>query len=124
MSRSLCLLAVVAVLCMSQASALPAASCTSWKYTLTHTKSVVAPPVLPNPVYLFPTDDGVTDVAFNFSFPFYAVNYDSANVSTNGNVQFDSGNIAWVDESIPQPDMGQHPPPPPPMHRSVVCEVS
>ena len=89
----------------SVSSAGPSASCTAWNYSLTHTNSV--PPVLALPLAfnLTPTDDGVTEVDFGFSFPFYGQAWSSVNVSTNGNLQFGTANIAWVDDPVPMQGM-------------------
>ena len=50
-------------------------------------------------------DDAVSEVDLDFSFSFYGIEYTSINVSTNGNIQFNSSLISWVDEALPAADM-------------------
>lgn len=45
-------------------------------------------------------DDNVFATALGSGFSFYGNTYTSANVSTNGNIQFNSSNIAWTDSPL------------------------
>ena len=49
------------------------------------------------------TDDGTTPITLPFSFKFYGNFFTAANVSSNGNVQFTSNNIAFTN-TCPLPD--------------------
>ena len=110
---ALLLLLLLSLLSCSPASRVSASSesspppplCVSWNYSLSQTWSVPAPLNLTAPFDLYPSDDAVTEVPLGFAFPFYGTEWTSVNVSTNGNVQFGTGNIAWVDETVPMSGM-------------------
>jgi len=47
------------------------------------------------------SDDQVVNVALPFPFNFYGVDYNSVNISSNGNIHFGSANAAYFNQSIP-----------------------
>ena len=54
-----------------------------------------------DPVAALTGDDIVAAVALPFAFPFYGTAYSSANLSTNGNVQFVTADATWSNGSLP-----------------------
>ena len=82
----------------------PAGStCTVWNYTMTHNSTTPETVALAATQLtdLPPSDDAVAAVALPFNFTFYGQSYDSIEVSTNGNIQFVTTSIAWVDSIFP-----------------------
>ena len=75
--------------------------CTAWNYTMVHNTSMPESVVLANAADLPPSDDAVAEFSFPFNFTFYGSQYTSVEVSTNGNIQFVSTSIAWVDSLFP-----------------------
>ena len=57
--------------------------------------------VLTTTTDLPPSDDAVAAFDLPFNFTFYGEQYTSVEVSTNGNIQFQSTSIAWVDSIFP-----------------------
>jgi len=52
------------------------------------------------------TDDGVSAVTFPFPVLFYGTSYTTANVSSNGNLQFTTTNTAYTNVCLPQVTLG------------------
>ncbi|HET9495022.1 MAG TPA: hypothetical protein VFR15_12395, partial [Chloroflexia bacterium] len=50
--------------------------------------------------------DCITTIALPFPFQLYGVTYNSANVSTNGNIQFTTTNIDWQNVCLPAASFG------------------
>ena len=78
-----------------------AAQCLQFDYAVQHVQSVVARSPLPHPQSLTAVDEGVTVVSLPFAFPFYGQMWTSANVSTNGNIQFGSYDELYEDSPFP-----------------------
>ena len=81
----------------------PTSVCTAWTYTLTHNNTTPTPlaPDNTTTTNLPPADDAVAPFNFNFNFTFYGQTYTSVNVSTNGNLQFTTSSVAWIDSTFP-----------------------
>jgi hypothetical protein len=52
-------------------------------------------------------DDQVVSIPIGFTFNFYGTGYTTANVSSNGNIQFTTANAAWFNGSLPDASMGR-----------------
>ena len=68
---------------------------------MTHNTTTPETVVLADTTDLPPADDAVAEFDLPFDFNFYGQPYTSVEVSTNGNIQFQSTSIAWVDSIFP-----------------------
>src|SRR5207237_2039183 len=80
----------------------PTGTCMPNDYTITTTTGTIVPGTTDTGNHC---DDCVTNIALPFPVTFYDQTFTSANVSSNGNLQFTSTNEAAINDCLPTENM-------------------